>query len=107
MYPYQEEAMFDLEYYWNNHMKQVEKLLKPYGLVKTTLGQGMSGGADLPPPYVCVGCLFFETADGYDGGTAGAGRVLGLAQGNELNVKSVLPPLTEAFHLAVPLCFSC
>ena len=37
MYLYQEGVRFDLEYYRNNHVKQVEKLLKPYGLVKTTV----------------------------------------------------------------------
>jgi len=76
MYPYKADARFDLDYYQNNHMRQVEILMKPYGLVKTTVEQGISGGADLPPPYVCIGCLFFETEDGYDRGIAGAGKVL-------------------------------
>ena len=43
MYPYKEDARFDLDYYQNNHMRQVEKLLKPYGLVKTTVEKGISG----------------------------------------------------------------
>ena len=76
MYPYQDEARFNLEYYQNKHMKQVEKLLKPYGLVRTTVEKGISGGAGQPPPYVCIGCLYFETADGYDKGIAGAGKIL-------------------------------
>ena len=76
MYPYREEARFDLEYYRNNHMRQVEKLLKPYGLVKTTVEKGLSGGAGKTPPYVCIGCLFFETEDGYERGIAGEGSVL-------------------------------
>ena len=29
--------------------------------------------------FSCVGCLFFETEDGYDRGIAGAGKVLGVS----------------------------
>ena len=76
MYPNEDGARFDLDYYQNNHMKQVEKLMKPYGLIKTSVELGISGGANLPPPYVCIGCLFFETEDGYDRGIGGAGKVL-------------------------------
>ena len=89
MYPYQEDARFDMDYYQNNHMKQVEKLMKPYGLIKTTVEQGISGGADLPPPYVCIGCLFFETVDGYDRGIAGAGKVLREDIKNYTDIKPV------------------
>ena len=76
IYPNQKDARFDLDYYQNNHMKHVEKLLNPYGLIKTTIEKGISGGAGLPPPYVCIGCLYFETEDGYDRGITEAGKVL-------------------------------
>ena len=38
-------------------------------------------------------------------GVAGASRVLGVSSRDELNIKSDLPPLTEAFHLVVPIFF--
>jgi hypothetical protein len=38
--------------------------------------KGISGGASNPPPYVCIGCLYFETENGYENGIAEAGKVL-------------------------------
>ena len=89
MYPYQDDARFDLEYYQNNHMKQVEKLMKPYGLIRTTLEKGISGGADLLPPYVWIGCLYFKTVDGYDLGIAETGNGLREDIKNYIDIKPV------------------
>jgi len=60
MYPYQEGARFDIEYYRTTHMQLVEKHLKPLGLIKTGVDKGISGGGDAPPPYACIGHLYFE-----------------------------------------------
>lgn len=76
MYPYQEGAKFDLEYYQTTHMQLVEKHLKPFGLIKTGVDKGISGGGDEPPPYTCIGHLYFETRDGYDQGIAEVGSIL-------------------------------
>jgi uncharacterized protein (TIGR02118 family) len=70
MYPRQDGARFDFQYYRINHMELVKKRLTPYGLVKTGVERGVSGGADLPAPYVCIGHLYFEEKEGYDKGMA-------------------------------------
>jgi uncharacterized protein (TIGR02118 family) len=70
MYPNQEGVKFDLDYYRTKHMELVKRLLKPFGLIKTEVDRGISGGGQEPAPYVCVGHLYFETRDGYDRGVA-------------------------------------
>ena len=76
MYPNQEGAGFDFEYYCNTHMKLVEEHLKKFGLVKTGVDKGVSGGGQEPAPYICIGYLYFETLDGYDRGIAEVGSIL-------------------------------
>ena len=76
MYPNQAGAKFDFDYYQTTHMNLVEKHLKPFGLIKTGVDKGVSGGADQPAPYLCIGHLYFETRDGYDRGIAEVGSIL-------------------------------
>jgi uncharacterized protein (TIGR02118 family) len=76
MYPNEEGARFDFNYYRSPHMKLVEEHLKPFGLVKTGVDKGISGGGDQPAPYICIGYLYFETREGYDKGIAEAGTRL-------------------------------
>ncbi|HYA90209.1 MAG TPA: EthD family reductase [Thermodesulfobacteriota bacterium] len=76
MYPNQGQARFDLNYYRTKHMELVKKLLKPFGLIKTEVDKGISGGSGQSPPYICVGQLYFESEDGYDRGVAQVGSVL-------------------------------
>jgi uncharacterized protein (TIGR02118 family) len=76
MYPYQEGAKFDIEYYQTTHMQLVQKHLKSFGLIKTGVDKGISGGGDEPPPYICIGHLYFETRAGYDKGIAEVGSIL-------------------------------
>jgi uncharacterized protein (TIGR02118 family) len=76
MYPNQEGAEFDFEYYRTTHMQLIEKHLKSFGLVKTEVDKGISGGGDEPAPYICTGHLYFKTRDGYDSGIAEVGSVL-------------------------------
>ena len=76
MYPYQEGARFDFDYYRTTHMQLVEKHLKPFGLIKTGVDKGISGGGDAPPPYTCIGHLYFENRDSYEKGIAEAGPIL-------------------------------
>ena len=76
MYPYQEGVEFNFEYYSTTHMQLVEKHLKPFGLVKTGVDKGISGGGDEPAPYICIGSLFFDSIDGYDRGIAATGKEL-------------------------------
>jgi uncharacterized protein (TIGR02118 family) len=88
MYPYEKGAKFDFEYYRTKHMDLVHKNLKSYGLIKTEADRGISGGGDAPPPYVCVGHLYFATRDGYDKGMAQCGPIL---RGDIPNFTSITP----------------
>ena len=44
MYPNQEGVKFDIDYYRTKHMELVNTLLKPFGLIKTEVDKGVSGG---------------------------------------------------------------
>ena len=76
MYPNQQGARFDFEYYRTTHMKLVAAHLKAFGLVKTGVDKGVSGGGQDPAPYICIGHLYFETREGYDKGISEAGSIL-------------------------------
>lgn len=76
MYPNQERVRFDLNYYRTKHMELVKKLLKPFGLIKTEVDSGISGGGGQPPPYICIGHLYFEAKDGYDRAVAEVGSII-------------------------------
>ena len=88
MYPNEEGAEFDYEYYKSAHMKLVEEHLKPFGVIKTEVDKGVSGGGDEPAPYICIGHLYFENRDGYDKGIAEKGEIL---RGDIPNFTNVTP----------------
>jgi uncharacterized protein (TIGR02118 family) len=88
MYPNQEGGRFDLNYYRTKHMELVKKLLKPFGLIKTEVDRGISGGGGQSPPYICVGHLYFESGDGYDRGVAEVGLTI---RGDIPNFTNVTP----------------
>ena len=88
MYPNREGAAFDFEYYRTTHMGLVNKHLKSYGLVKTGVDKGISGGGDHPAPYICIGHLYFETRDGYEKGIAEVGSML---RGDIPNFTTITP----------------
>lgn len=76
MYPYEKGARFDFDYYRTKHMDLVHRHLQPFGLIKTGVDKGVSGGGDAPPLYICMGHLYFETPEGYDRGIAQCGPIL-------------------------------
>jgi uncharacterized protein (TIGR02118 family) len=76
MYPNQKDCHFDMEYYRTKHMALVEKHMKPFGLLRTEVLRGISGGGGQPAPYVCIGDLYFDSADGYEKGSKASGGVL-------------------------------
>lgn len=76
MYPNQEAARFDMAYYRTKHMDLVNRYLKPFGLVRVEVLQGISDGGSQPAPYICIGSLYFDTADGYAKGVAASGGTL-------------------------------
>lgn len=88
MYPNKEGATFDFDYYRTRHMELVMKHLKPFGLIKTDVDKGISGGGDQPAPYICIGNLYFELQEGYDRGIVDAGPIL---RGDIANFTNVTP----------------
>ena len=56
MYP--RPGKFDFNYYANEHMQLVHKLLGPFGLVKSEVDKGMESA-----PYIAVGHLLFNTIE--------------------------------------------
>ena len=89
MYPNQEGARFDVNYYCTKHMDLVRKHLQPFGLVRTEVLKGVGGTAGQPAPYICIGSLYFETADGYEKGIAASGGALRADIPNFTNVTPV------------------
>lgn len=89
MYPNQKDGHFDLEYYRTKHMALVEKHMKPFGLLRTEVLRGISGGGGQPAPYVCIGNLYFDSAEGYEKGGAASGGVLRADIPNFTNVAPI------------------
>jgi uncharacterized protein (TIGR02118 family) len=89
MYPNAENARFDIDYYRTTHMDLVTRHLKPFGLVRTEVLRGISGGAGQPAPYVCIGNLYFETSDGYEKGVAASGGALRADISNFTNIAPI------------------
>jgi uncharacterized protein (TIGR02118 family) len=89
MYPNQENARFDFEYYQTKHMDLVQRVLKTFGLVRTEVLKGVSGGGGQPAPYICIGNLYFENADGYEKGVAASGGALRADIANFTNISPV------------------
>jgi uncharacterized protein (TIGR02118 family) len=76
MYPNHEAVKFDIEYYRTKHMELVRNLLAPFGLIRTEVDKGVSGGGKLSAPYVCIGHLYFDSQDGYDRGVTEKGPII-------------------------------
>ena len=76
MYPNQEGVRFNIDYYRTKHMKLVWSVMKPFGLFKAEVDRGLSGGGNLSAPYICIGNLYFDSADGYDRGVAEKGSII-------------------------------
>jgi uncharacterized protein (TIGR02118 family) len=76
MYPNQAGARFDINYYRTRHMQLVRTHMQPHGLVRTEVLKGLSGTAGQPAPFICIGNLYFETADGYEKGIAASAGAL-------------------------------
>jgi len=88
MYPNEEGGKFNIDYYRTTHMELVKKHLKPFGLIKTDVNKGISGGGDQTAPYICIGNLYFDSQDGYERGIAEAGPIL---RGDIPNFTNVTP----------------
>lgn len=54
MYPNEEGVRFDFDYYRNKHMKLVAEQFRPFGLTKTGVEKGISGGGQVSPHPTCA-----------------------------------------------------
>jgi uncharacterized protein (TIGR02118 family) len=88
MYPNEDGARFDFDYYRTRHMSLAMEHLGPFGLIRTEVNRGLSGGGGQPAPYICIGNLYFNSAEGYERGIAQAGAVL---RGDIPNFTNVTP----------------
>ncbi len=89
MYPNGEGSTFDLEYYRKTHIPLVEERLTPFGLIKTEITRGIAGGAPgSPPPFHCIGVLYFNSAEEYHNGIAAHGPEL---RGDVPNFTNISP----------------
>ena len=89
MYPNQAGGKFDFAYYHKAHMKLVHEAMTPFGLVRTEVEKGMSGSAGQPAPYVCIGHLYFDNAEGYEKAIQAAGAKLRADMPNYTNIQPV------------------
>ncbi len=79
LYPSGEGKKFDVKYYVKKHMALVHKQYGEFGLVRTEVDEGVSGGAPgEAPPFACIGQLYFNSvADFHKAGEAHGKEVVG------------------------------
>lgn len=66
LYPYEEGATFNNEYYVQNHMKLVKDRLSDLGLVRGEVDKAIAGGnPKAPAPYFCIGYLYFNSVEDF------------------------------------------
>ena len=64
------EGTFDMDYYLNSHIPFVAKLLKPYGLVRIEVDQGIAGGGPgEAAPFVAMAHMVFNSLEDFQKGT--------------------------------------
>ncbi|PTX44635.1 uncharacterized protein (TIGR02118 family) [Christiangramia gaetbulicola] len=65
MYPNQDGKKFDLDYYCNQHVGLVGKLLGA-AVKSASVEKGLGGNApDSPAVYIAIGNLYFESMDAF------------------------------------------
>ena len=98
MYPYSDGCRFDFDYYARTHMALTRRLLGPFGLRGTFVGRGIDGGGPgVPPQYVCVGGMEFNSQADYHRGVKRHGTELQADFINYTDIKPILV-VTETEH---------
>jgi uncharacterized protein (TIGR02118 family) len=91
LYPNAAGKRFDHDYYAQKHMPLALDLLKGNGMTHYEIDRGLGGGAPgSPPPYLCMGRLYFETLVGFEQGLAQHGPKLLADIPNYTNAEPVL-----------------
>ncbi len=71
LYPNAPGKKFDHSYYAQTHMPLVMDRLKSSGLIRYEVDTGLAGGAPgSPPPFACVGRLYFNTIEEFQSALA-------------------------------------
>ena len=74
-YPAAGESRFDRQYYMDRHMPLIADLLKPFGLQKIEVDEGLSGGAPGSPANYKVICrLYFDTLENFQASLGAVGN---------------------------------
>lgn len=91
LYPNTSESTFNLDYYMNNHVPMVERLLKPMGLqdvvVEQSVGTPMPG---VPAPFSIVARLDFNNVEEMEMGMGHHGEALMRDIPNFSNVQPIV-----------------
>ena len=73
-YPAAGEGRFDATYYFDRHIPLVNELLKPFGLQKVEVDQGLSGFAPgSPANYLYFARMYFDTIENFQAGVTAVG----------------------------------
>lgn len=76
-YPNQAGARFDMNYYMTKHMPMVEAKLRPLGLVRWGVQQGIGGAAPgSQAAYLIQAAMVFETVEAFQAALAATGPAL-------------------------------
>jgi uncharacterized protein (TIGR02118 family) len=63
-YPNTPESRFDLSYYVTQHIPKMEQMLKPMGMQRVIVEQGIGTPMpDVPPPYSIIAHLIFNNME--------------------------------------------
>jgi uncharacterized protein (TIGR02118 family) len=90
MYPNQDGATFDHDYYKVKHMEIVRRSMGD-AVRRIEVDRGLAGGGDgAPAPYVAIGHLYFESMDALQGAMAKGG---GEAMADLPNFTNVQPQM--------------
>ena len=74
-YPAAGESRFDRQYYMDQHIPLIADLLKPFGLQKIEVDEGLSGGAPGSPANYKVICrLYFDTLENFQASLGAVGN---------------------------------
>lgn len=63
IYPRNNDAQFDLDYYINNHMPLVSRLYGDYGLLDWHVDQGVSLSSKMPSDNIVACYMYFDTLE--------------------------------------------
>lgn len=90
-YPHQTDAIFNYEYYVQNHMKLVKDRLSEGGLVRAEVDKAIAGGNPKEPaPYLGICHMYFNSLEDFQKGIGTHGREI---MGDIPNYTNVQPQI--------------